>query len=395
MTSLVLFVDSYFDGSTLRSDGPYRIAVDSGRIVAIDRQSEHLPATLPGQLPAIHCAFLMPGMVEAHCHLFLDGAELDNAKRSAYLSADFDSMVDVARRNARSNLESGITLIRDAGDRFGVNHAIRDELRSPEIRSAGRALNSPGRYGSFMSLAMADRSEIAGIIRDVANTSDDLKIILTGIINFESGSVAGKPQFDVETLHELVTSARDAGLKSFAHCSGIEGLRVAVAAAVDSIEHGFFMDEATLDEMAKKSIAWVPTFSPVHFQWLRPQHCGWNDHTIANLRRILDSHAQHLRLAADKGVAILAGSDAGSYGVVHGKSLIEEMLLMHDCGLPMVTVLTSATSMPRTKWGAESADILIGNAANLVGFDGSPFKSPTSLRKPRFVLHGNALLELE
>ena len=90
-----------------------------------------------------------------------------------------------------------------------------------------------------------------------------------------------------------------------------------------------------LRRMADRGTAWVPTFSPVHFQWRRPELAGWSPPTIAKLRAILDSHAEHVAMAAGLGVNLVAGSDAGSPGVAHGAALIDEIRHFLDCGLAM------------------------------------------------------------
>ena len=389
---VTVLAGSYFDGHVLRADGPYGIRVADGKIASIERLCDAVSMQSDLDRALIRCPFVMPGLVESHCHLFLDGTEVDTARRAAYLKSGFEEMLEVARRNARASLAAGITLVRDAGDRYGVNDAIKRELHSPDIRSPGFAINSPGRYGSFMARSVADTNDVRNMVGKVAETADDLKILLTGIIDFANGCVLGAPQFGSTMLQDIVAAARESGLPTFAHCSGIDGLRLAVEAGVDSIEHGFFMDEATLAGMASKGIAWVPTFAPVKFQWEEPHYCGWNDATVGNLRRILDGHAEHVRRAAELGVAVIPGSDAGSHGVAHGTALIEEMLTLHECGMSMGTVLASATSLPRARWGVESADIVVDNAANLVGFERSPFEHPASLRSPLFVYHRGQLL---
>jgi len=117
----------------------------------------------PQRDPAIEverAAFVHPGLVDAHLHLFLDGGELDTATRSAGLKEPVDTMVAVAVRSAQRCPASGITAVRDAGDRQGVNHRLRAAAAVPcaalpAVRSAGSGLKRPRRYGAFMGLDAA------------------------------------------------------------------------------------------------------------------------------------------------------------------------------------------------------------------------------------------------
>lgn len=368
-----LAASAWFDGEHYH-DTPVSLVIDNGRIVDV--------------LAGVHdgagvqrCAFVMPALVEAHCHLFLDGDELDFGLRSRYLDAPFDAMCTVARKNVARSLECGITLVRDAGDRYGVNHAMRGESTTLQVRSAGIALRRPKRYGGFMAREVATIDDARAVIRELADTADDLKIIQTGIIDFESGTVKGSPQFDLEALTDIVRCAHDAGLLTFAHCSGTEGIDVAVQAGVDSIEHGFFMTPSILRRMVDQGTAWVPTFSPVDFQWRRPQIAGWSPATVSTLRGILDAHAEQVALAAQLGVNLVAGSDAGSPGVGHGAGLIAELFHFLDCGMTMEQTLRAATSLPRRLWGAEAADIRRGERANLALFDADPFRDRANLHR--------------
>ncbi|MCB1543025.1 MAG: amidohydrolase family protein [Methylobacteriaceae bacterium] len=378
MAALRLLADSYFDGCALHpaKDGPHLISVEDGRIAAIDRRATEAPFDQ-------RVAFVMPGLVEAHAHLFLDGGELDFDKRNAYLDAPKDEMLRVARENIARNAAAGVTLVRDAGDRYGVNDAIRAEQRGGRVavRSPGLGVKRPKRYGGFMARDIEAGGDVAPVVADMAATADDIKIILTGIIDFAAGEVKGAPQFNEEELRAIVTTAHAYGKRTFAHCSGLEGLKVAVAAGVDSIEHGFFMTPDILDVMADKRIAWVPTVSPVHFQWARPELAGWDANTIGNLRRILDGHAEHIGLAHRKGVELVAGSDAGSPGVVHGAALVDEIFHFVDAGVPMAAALEAATTRPRRLWNVASTAIAAGERGDLICFDASPFDAPDVLRK--------------
>lgn len=396
MNALIIVAGSYFDGTRHHRRGPYTIAIVDGRIVEVlpgDRSS-----AMAGR-EVLRAPFVMPGMAEAHCHLFLNGAELDVAIRQNYLRAPRDEMLRVGRRSVAENLAAGITLIRDAGDLHGINTALKSELRersecAPTIVSAGRALRKAGRYGSFMAMEATDADSIVRAIHELDPTADQLKILLTGIIDFENGRMKGGVQFDLEEAKLIVRTARELGKRTFAHCSGTDGLAIAVSAGIDSIEHGFFMTRDILQIMADLGIAWVPTFSPVQFQHDRPELAGWNAGTVTGLRRILDNHREQLALAAELGVPIVAGSDAGSYGVPHGKGLIDELFFQYDAGLSVEQCLASATSIPRRLWGCEPADIAPGRRADLIALNGSPFDSLEHLRQVRFVMHGGKHLHI-
>jgi imidazolonepropionase-like amidohydrolase len=125
----------------------------------------------------------------------------------------------------------------------------------------------------------------------------------------------------------------------------------------------------------------VPTFAPVRFQFERPEIAGWSRTAIANLERLLASHAEHVALAHQLGVPILAGSDAGSPGVPHGGGLIDELHHMQAAGLPVAAVIRSATAAPRRHWGMPAIALGVGQEADLVLLEKSPFRELGGLRK--------------
>ena len=109
---------------------------------------------------------------------------------------------------------------------------------------------------------------------------------------------------------------------------------------------------------------------------------------MAGLWRILENHFEHVALASELGVPIVAGSDAGSYSVPHGQGLIDELVFQHRAGMPLDKVLASATSVPRHLWGCQSADIVSGTRANLIVLEGSPFQDIENLRRIRVIARG-------
>lgn len=385
MEQMAIVVDEWFDGEC-RHQGVTTIHVADGYIERITPGDHSSDITKRGVI-AERVGFLMPGLVDAHVHLFLDGKPTDTATRSAHLKKSVEELTEAARISARQALACGITLVRDAGDRHGINHRIRDESRNGardlcHVRSGGMGVKRPKRYGAFMARDVADEAAIRDSIAELSRDSDEIKLILTGIIDFDAGAVTDEPQFAVEDTRLVVETAHSHGRTTFAHCSGVKGLRIATAAGVGSIEHGFFMDQEALAVMRDKQIAWTPTFCPVYFQWAHPEAVGWSPSTVGNLRRILDAHSEHLRHAAEIGVPLLVGTDAGSMGVEHGHALFDEIDRFLEAGVALETVLTAATTGARRRFGTQHPRLEIGSPFNAVSFKESPFAKVAALRQP-------------
>lgn len=392
--ALALVVDGWFDGEALH--GPSTLQVADGRLVKVDAGDQGAALAARGVVVERH-AFVLPGLVDAHVHLFLHGRPTDAAARSAHLKQDVEALADAARSSARRQLQAGVTLVRDAGDRHGINHRLRAEAQLPgsgltRVRSAGLGIKRARRYGAFMATDVDDADSIRASVQALARDSDEIKLILTGIIDFDAGAVTDEPQFDTEAATLVVATANACGRPVLAHCSGAKGLAVAVAAGVDSIEHGFFMDRETLLRMRDRQIAWTPTFSPVHFQWAEPAAAGWSAQTVGHLRRILDGHAEHLRLAHELGVPLLLGTDAGSMGIEHGTAVFDELQRFVEAGLPPAAALAAATSTPRRRFGAAPARLAVGAGFDALCLGASPFDNFDALRRPAQVyLQGDPL----
>lgn len=374
---LAFIADSWFDGSTIHH-GAVTVVVEGGVITAIHQGRVAVP-----HAETVVVGFLSPGLVESHVHLFLDGHEFDTAKRQAYMEAGQAAFLATGRRNLERLRAAGITLVRDCGDKWGVNHALRAESAGsalPVVRSAGVALRRKGRYGSFMAEEVTDAATAAAAVR-TRQASDDLKIVLTGIIDFAAAAVKGAPQFDIHELTAITQAARELGKPTVAHVSGRDGLELAVQAGLGSVEHGFFLDAPLLDRMAERGVAWTPTWTPV--AWVRdnPATCAVGPDGVAGLGRILDAHRANLIEAHRRGTVILAGSDAGSLGVRHGEGLHDDLAAYLDAGIPLAAVLASATSAPRRAWGIPGGRIAVGQPADLAAFTASPVAGLTHLRQ--------------
>jgi imidazolonepropionase-like amidohydrolase len=379
---------AYFDGERHHNRGPYAFVVDQGKIVGIE-------AAAAGD--AVDYAFLLPSLVDAHVHLFLDGAELDQVRRKAAMTAGVPLLLETALANAKSTWEAGISLVRDGGDPHGINYAVRSQPQCPlRVRASGTALHRPGCYGSFLGPAIAYDQDIVATVAARCEQADDVKVLLTGVIDFDSGTVKGDPQFDLQAARAIVETAHTHGRPAFAHCNGHAGLAIAIQAGFDSVEHGYLMDEESLRAMAGEGVAWTPTLVPVAVQLrLDPAINGFTPEVVEMLERIVASHAASIARAAQLGVPLLCGSDAGGQGVPHGSGLIDEMLLMASAGAPMEVVLKAATSLPRARWGEPPATIAMGSGFDVLGLPASPFADPGALRQAFRLLPGLERAEME
>ena len=401
-----LHVGTLIDGESDRPRSNAHIVYDADSIIHVSSEGVLPPrhAINPGQthpdaeLPAYT---LVPCLIESHAHLFLEGGELNGSRRSSKLKRPRALLFADARRRLEKLIFFGIAGVRDAGDRMTVGLSLAKLVSSqrgrhlPYIDSPGPAIFHRGEYGGFMGEAAEDfpsrRECVAARVRDGAAR---IKLIVSDVINFNTGSVTRPPQMSAQEVGEFSALARTKKMQTFAHATGDLGIENAVIGGVDTVEHGFFVRDDQLARMRDRGIGLVPTLSPVWQQVRHARVLGWNSKAHSNLTKILEGHAKALLKAGRMGVTLLAGSDAGAAGVLHGVGLIEELCLMQEAGLSPMEVLKSATGNPNrllrfreafgvVKPGALSRFILtrhspLKNIANLheskfIVFDGDPF----------------------
>jgi imidazolonepropionase-like amidohydrolase len=164
---------------------------------------------------------------------------------------------------------------------------------------------------------------------------------------------------------------------------------------VDSIEHGFFVRADQLSKMRDRQIAWVPTFAPVQKQVDHASMMGWEAEVVLNLKRILDQHASALVKAHELGVQIIAGSDAGSYGVMHGLGLLDELELMERAGISPLAVINSATgtSSKRLAFKEKFGQMKAGFLSRFILTRHSPLDGIANLLKPKVVIFDDYVFE--
>jgi imidazolonepropionase-like amidohydrolase len=338
-------VSTIFDGHEFRQ-GEYLLYVDNGSIAAW----EELPKGVASLADAedLRDSVLVPLLADAHIHASLAPWPLALEERKGMAEGD---PLTAGLQRVETAIGSGVGWLRDGGDPKGVNLHVRSVLRdrattgqpTPRYLVPGPAFHAPGRYGSFLGQALADREQMQqAMVQLKAIGADFVKILPTGIINFKTGSAAAPPQFSAEDMRYLVELCHENGWPVMAHASGAEGVRQAVSCGVDFVEHGYFIETETLEMMAEHNIAWTPTLAPVWVQMHHYQVCGWDATVRDGLERILEQHKESIHTARSLGIDILTGSDAGAPGVDQIGGIYLELSLLQEAGLSVPSLLRSS-----------------------------------------------------
>jgi len=272
---------------------------------------------------------------DCHMHTILDGIEW----RSAI--ARHNPVPDQAwiRNMLKTYQNLGFTYLRDGGDRWGAGAASRE--LAPEYGITYRTPLAPlckaGHYGTFIGEKYENFKEYADLVRKHRkNGADFIKIMISGLMDFDHYGVLTEPGFPAEEIRELSHIAHEEGFSVMAHCNGAPAAIVAAQYGVDSIEHGAYLNDEALHAMKENGCIWCPTLS-----------------TVGNLRgkgrfderavcAILESAMENVAAFARLGGMIAPGSDAGAWAVPHG-SLTEFELLHEAIGENADAVMTRGT----------------------------------------------------
>ena len=279
---------------------------------------------------------------DCHMHMILDGANWKAAIARHSQEPDRDFILQTLAQYQ----QLGFTYLRDGGDRWGAGAMARQ--LAPEYGITYRTPLAPlckaGCYGSFIGLTYADRNEYRELVRNARrNGADFIKIMISGLMDFDHYGVLTEPGRMEEEIRDLIAIAHDAGFSVMAHANGARTMEAAARAGVDSIEHGAYADRAALEAMAENGTVWVPTLSTIGN--LR----GTGRFSEPDVRKILASAMDNLRIFSDLGGLIAPGTDAGAWAVPHG-SLTELPLLEEALGHRTQSILEAGVKIIQAKF---------------------------------------------
>jgi len=381
------------DGSGGPPEKDMLLSVANGRIRSLEKAAPEKGDS--NRLDLSGCT-LLPGLIDAHVHLFMSGT-YDPAVRETQLDTGFDSVSGDIFRRLKASLDHGIVAIRDGGDRHGHALAYKTSHLDPQVNpikviTAGRAWRRAGRYGALIGRDPGSGNTLASAIKSSREKVDHVKIVNSGLNSLVQFGKETQPQFSLEEMTAAVTTAKEMGLKTMVHANGSVPVKLAVQAGCDSIEHGFFMGRDNLSRMADRQTIWVPTAVTMqayiaYMEKTAPRkglpHTGKDAlHPVEGARRNLEHQLEQMAMARQLGVPVAAGTDAGSPGVDHGKSLKEEIHLLIQAGYSISEAMKSATRVNARLLGLDNVGLLAaGKVATFVAIEGPPEDMPNSLKR--------------
>jgi imidazolonepropionase-like amidohydrolase len=369
-------------------------------VVIRDQRIEAVTAGPAGEWPEdaeiidVSGMTLLPGLIDCHDHMAMHGYDL--ARRWGIDEPQSTRTLRTAKV-LQQTLEAGYTAVRDAaGLDAGFKRAIDEGLIPGPRLVVSLCIISPiGGIGDrvspsgFSCCVPHDPLLPDGVVNSLADVRPVVRRVVRAgadvIKCATTGGASSRPEhgprdgaFNLDEMQALTDEAHALDRRVMCHALGGRGLRIAIEAGVDSIEHGCYLDEEPelLDKMAQRGIFFVPTFAVYDFHRKSPL-----PHIRERAQQLQEHHVESLRRAFAAGVKIAAGTDAGGHG--HPCNALEIACLV-KAGLTPLQALQAATGRAAECIGREHdlGTIEKGKLADLIVVDGDPLEDAAILQKP-------------
>lgn len=380
--TLVIRTSTLIDGKghVLRDK---EIVVEGGRIARVADARQKATIDLTGMT-------VMPGWIDTHTHptwYFNKDGRLEqgpghNAKSTAQQAALFSAA------NLYATLLGGFTTVQSVGAELDADLRAGIEsggIAGPRLITSLRSINEH----------TGNAEQIREYVRKMkADGADVVKLFATASIRD-----GGKMTMTVEQIDAACGEAKAQGLRSVVHAHASDGARAAILAGCTSIEHGTFLDDATLELMKQKGTYFDPNFLVLHnYLDNKPKFLGignYNEEGFAAMERGLPLVADVLKRARKHGVKVVLGTDAVAGS--HGRNAEEFVYRVKDGGDSPADAIASGTSVAAEALGMarKIGAIAEGTEADLVAVKGDPLKDITAVRRVGFVMKGGKVYRLD
>lgn len=386
------------------------VVVRGGRIEAV--LDGFAPAPPGGRVVDLRDRFVLPGLIDLHVHVFQLGQPL--RARVEALNRDFETVAFGGAKNARITLEAGFTTVRDLGSDGRAIRALAQAIEQgdqvgPSIVYAGRMVSITAGHGDpangvAREFAPALREAGTGVcdgadacrraVREqIAMGAGVIKFAATGGVGSNIAAGLGQ-QMSLDEMKAIVETAHQFGLRATAHAHGADGIKAALSAGVDSIEHCTFMDAEAHALFRRNGAYCVPTALAPLAAAEQARRGERPPATLAKAEEAAAAHAKNLAAAVQAGVPIAFGTDSGVFE--HGVNGREFKLLV-DAGMTPMQAIRAATVVAADQLGraARIGSIEAGKDADLIAVEGDPLADVTRLERVDFVMRRGTVHRLD
>ncbi len=385
------------------------IVIEGDRIAEV--ASGYLPIGEGDELIDLKNRTVMPGLMDMHVHLYLEISRRTYIDRFTIDAADYAFK---SVKYAERTLMAGFTTVRNPGDVYNVTISLRNAINKglvigPRIFSAGKGIGTTGGHADpsngLNDLLTYDAGPVGGVVNgpDEArkavrqrykNGADFIKITATGGV-LSLAKSGQNPQFTMPELEAIVETAKDYGFTVAVHAHGTEGMKRAVLAGVDSIEHGTYMTAEVMELMKERGTYYVPTISAGMWVGEKAKEDGFFPEIVrVKAAAIGPVISDTFAKAYKAGVKIAFGTDTGVSA--HGDNA-NEFIYMADGGMPPMEAIKSATmeGAKLLKQEKELGSVEAGKYADLVAVSGNPLEDIELMTKVNFVMKAGVVYKNE
>ena len=338
---------------------------------------------------------LLPGMINCHVHLCNDGA----ADLFGQVQSDTIPLATIRSvLNARLTLRAGITTVRDCGAANQIVIEIakaveRGLIEGPRIRAAGRVVTMTGGHGHFIGREADGPDEVRKAVRaEIKGGANFIKVMATGGV-LTPGVDPSQTAFQIEEMQAAVEEAHKAGRPAASHAIGNGGIKNALKAGIDSVEHGFYLDDEAINLALRSQAFLVPTLIAVDQIVNNGPAGGIPDWVVRKAESESGHHRESFVMAVKSGVKIAAGTDAGTPFNPHG-DLALELAKMVEFGLPPMLALVAASSNAARllRMDDQIGSVEKGKLADLILVPGDPLQDIGVMRRPALVMKSGSIV---